>query len=234
MTDAPELTEDELPIAEAGEYVLGLMDDAARRAFEKRLLDDAPLRRHVADWEEHLVAFTEEVEPVKPRPRVWSQINTELFEAHFDQKPWWQSFGLGRAALGTALVAGLAWAVITFDLMPGGDDPAAVVQIAELAGEGAAYAAAVSLDTEGDVLILTRVSAPAASGRAHELWLLIGDTPPISLGVLPADAEARLPLAPGIRDALTGGTLAVSDEPTGGSPTGAPTGAVLAVGQVSI
>ena len=31
---------------------------------------------------------------------------------------------------------------------------------------------------------------------------------------------------------LAGGVLAISDEPDGGSPTGLPTGAVLATGQV--
>jgi anti-sigma-K factor RskA len=42
-----------------------------------------------------------------------------------------------------------------------------------------------------------------------------------------------LPLPEALRGTVAGLVLAVSDEPPGGSPTGAPTGAVLAVGQVS-
>jgi anti-sigma-K factor RskA len=55
---------------------------------------------------------------------------------------------------------------------------------------------------------------------------------PVSLGVLPADAVARIALTEQLKAALQNGTLAVSDEPIGGSTTGAPTGDVLAVGKV--
>ncbi|MEL6126646.1 MAG: anti-sigma factor [Pseudomonadota bacterium] len=54
----------------------------------------------------------------------------------------------------------------------------------------------------------------------------------VSLGVLPEEPDARISVAVALRPLLPGGTLAISDEPPGGSPTGAPTGEVLAVGAV--
>ena len=41
------------------------------------------------------------------------------------------------------------------------------------------------------------------------------------------------PALSALRAALEGAVLAISDEPTGGSPTGAPTGDVLALGEIT-
>uniref|UniRef100_A0AAN0NK60 Uncharacterized protein n=1 Tax=Yoonia rhodophyticola TaxID=3137370 RepID=A0AAN0NK60_9RHOB len=46
--------------------------------------------------------------------------------------------------------------------------------------------------------------------------------------MIPADRESLFEITPEIAVLMDGGTLAVSDEPEGGSPTGAPTGAILA------
>ena len=58
-------------------------------------------------------------------------------------------------------------------------------------------------------------------------------TLPDSLGVLPQDAASRITLPEALRGKLVGSVLAISDEPEGGSPTGAPTGAVLATGELT-
>jgi anti-sigma-K factor RskA len=52
----------------------------------------------------------------------------------------------------------------------------------------------------------------------------------VSLGLMPATGRLRLALDDRQRAALAiAANVAVSDEPPGGSPTGAPTGAVLYV-----
>jgi anti-sigma-K factor RskA len=83
------------------------------------------------------------------------------------------------------------------------------------------------------VLRLNRTEGAAAANRSLELWLIAGSDAPVSLGVLPADSAGAFVLPPAVRGKLQGGTLAISDEPLGGSPTGAPTGAVLATGQLT-
>ena len=80
---------------------------------------------------------------------------------------------------------------------------------------------------------LTRLAGEPAAGRDFELWLIEGGNAPRSLGLLPDSGPARITLPPSLASRLSGGaTLAISDEPVGGSPTGAPTGAVLALGEL--
>jgi anti-sigma-K factor RskA len=85
-------------------------------------------------------------------------------------------------------------------------------------------------DGASDRLRITRTAGRPADGRAHELWAIAGDNAPVSLGVMPADGSGAVTLPQGL--APQGLVLAISDEPPGGSPTGQPTGAVLAVGEV--
>ena len=68
-------------------------------------------------------------------------------------------------------------------------------------------------------------ASPSPTGGA-----IPGDGVPRSLGLL-ADGGGTIALPPGIAPA-PGEALAVSLEPAGGSPTGAPTGPVVASGQL--
>jgi anti-sigma-K factor RskA len=65
----------------------------------------------------------------------------------------------------------------------------------------------------------------------HELWALPANgAAPVSLGLLPQTGSRKVALDPVQAAALlAAGQLAVSREPAGGSPTGAPTGPVLIV-----
>ena len=71
-------------------------------------------------------------------------------------------------------------------------------------------------------------------GKAHELWAPPEGGAPVSLGLLPKTGEQRRVLTPAQQTALAGAKqIAVSLEPEGGSPTGAPTGPVLLVARPS-
>ena len=90
-------------------------------------------------------------------------------------------------------------------------------------------------DPASNQLDLTRTASGPREGRALEMWLIAGDNAPVSLGVWPkGQANAVLDIPADLALQMAGGVLAVSDEPEGGSPTGAPTGDVLAVGQVQL
>jgi anti-sigma-K factor RskA len=69
------------------------------------------------------------------------------------------------------------------------------------------------------------------SDQSLELWALKKDGPPASLGVIAADKLTALN-----RKTLPKDTkgLAVTLEPLGGSPSGAPTGPVLFVGELTL
>jgi anti-sigma-K factor RskA len=80
--------------------------------------------------------------------------------------------------------------------------------------------------------------APAAlvdAGHSPELWVIPAGGQPYSLGIL----HSRQTTSVAIRTAdrvrfAAGATLAVTIEPVGGSPSGKPTGAVIAQGSLTL
>ncbi len=82
---------------------------------------------------------------------------------------------------------------------------------------------------DGTVVLTALAQVDVPAGKSLELWILPpGATTPKSLGVLPA-AGRQVTLA---RMPATGTDLMVSLEPSGGSPTGAPTGPVVFAGKL--
>ena len=68
-------------------------------------------------------------------------------------------------------------------------------------------------------------------GRSAQLWSIGADATPHPLGVFDGAPGARIPIGGGNMARIAQGvTLAVSIEPKGGSPTGLPTGPVIATG----
>ncbi|RUV37751.1 anti-sigma factor, partial [Mesorhizobium sp. M7A.F.Ca.MR.148.00.0.0] len=64
-------------------------------------------------------------------------------------------------------------------------------------------------------------------------WMIEGKNPPVSMGVIPTGATAHIVVSPAAQQKLAqGAVLAVSLEPSGGSPTGQPTGPVVAAGDL--
>jgi anti-sigma-K factor RskA len=108
---------------------------------------------------------------------------------------------------------------------------AAPILVASLVGEEAPEALTVAYrpDTRQLVINPARVAAPA--NRDRQLWLIPEGQQPVSLGLVNERGVQRR-VVPAAVAALfaRGATIALSDEPTGGSPTGQPTGAVLAAG----
>ena len=72
-----------------------------------------------------------------------------------------------------------------------------------------------------------------APGTAWEMWMLPGgQAAPVSMGLITTDADQTMKLKPALAQRMEGAWgVAMSVEPAGGSPTGAPTGPVLFKGQ---
>lgn len=77
-------------------------------------------------------------------------------------------------------------------------------------------------------LTLTLIKPMPEDGQDRELWIVGEDSVPKSLGLI---AQNGLSIDPAIETA-PGRLLAVSREPKGGSPTGAPTGPIFASGKL--
>ena len=68
----------------------------------------------------------------------------------------------------------------------------------------------------------------------HELWLIPADGKPRSMGIVVPGAPNRMAVPAPMHDGMkVEATLALSVEPAGGSPSGSPTGPVIAAGKLT-
>ncbi len=247
MSDRPDKSPEAGALA--AEYVLGLLDAGDRAAFEARLASEPALVAEVRAWEGYFATMAEvEVEDVAAPARVWRAVEADLFAparatapaavSLWDRVAFWR--GLSLATTGLAALA-VVFAVlppsqppVTGDEpevpIPEGIPPGRLLMTHLIPTEGSTLGLAVTREPSG-VLQVRRVAGTATEGRAQEVWLILGEDAPISLGLLGDEPLTTItPDAEASRLFTAGAALAISDEPLGGSPTGAPTGAVLAVG----
>ena len=144
---------------------------------------------------------------------------------------------IARVGLLGPVIGGVIGAVVVLavlDRIGFMQDPAQTY-VAELTDDLDTFVVQARFDPASNQLDLTRTASGPREGRALEMWLIAGDNAPVSLGVWSkGQANAVLDIPADLALQMAGGVLAVSDEPEGGSPTGAPTGDVLAVGQVQL
>lgn len=210
MTDAP-LTPWEEDDALAAEYVLGVLALPERLSVEARLKSDTDFSARVSAWVGHFAPLNEAYATVPVPPDLLPKIESRLFPKAAAIHRGWRLWLAGAV---TAAVVGVG----VFMLMP---PTAPGTVIASLGTEGSALVYEARHD--GTHLLVTRVAGtPAPDGQTHELWAIAPGAAPVSLGLLGADPlDLEYPRPP------AGWVLAVSVEPAGGSPTGAPTGPVI-------
>ena len=145
--------------------------------------------------------------------------------------PWWTRVAFWRSFALASFAAAMAFGVTLFSPKPPALDQPIV---AVLAGPDA-QPALIATMMRGQRAMTVKVVGGAAvpPGKSLELWMLPTGAAPKSLGVIPDSGVGRiaLPAPPDVAFANVP-ALAVSLEPTGGSPTGAPTGPVLYSGKV--
>jgi anti-sigma-K factor RskA len=209
------------------EYLLGTLRGGARRRFARALREEPLVAQRLELLARTYVPRPSENLSVAPNAATWSRLKRELGLDRL-APPWYARVGPWRwaAAAIAAVVLGIGLTV----LRPA---PDAFTDLARLTGQQApAVTAALSRDHRTLALRAER-PAPAPSGASYELWLLPAEGgAPISLGVL-AGLDARIAIPAAQADRLRAGArLAVSVEPSGGSPTGAPTGPVILLGAI--
>ena len=219
----------------AAEYVLGTLRGPARRRFESLLAAHPTLREAVAHWQQHLMPLSTSVPPVEPPARVWQGIETRLFADPRNAAPampWWQRLGVWRALSGVTTAAAVAMFMVASQL-PAPQAPIVVVLGANPEAAQALNASFVaSVSADGRALVLKPLNDLSLTpGRALELWAVPAQGAPRSLGLVQSAGATTLLRAQLLRDTAA---FAVSVEPTGGSPTGAPTGPIVSVGKLQI
>lgn len=226
MTDIHSAPDDQV---EAAEYVLGLLTPDEAKQFEAQLSESPEMREDVADWREFFANMAGAVPEIAPPVAIYAAISDRLFSGKRRRR-----IALPRifeVAIGAVAAAFFAFGVIFFT-QSNLSQPNSVIATEIAAADGSVVVNAVYIVKSGELRIARESDAPA-EGRAFQLWLVAGDSAPESLGLLPEQATSSLIVPGSLRWRVQGATLAISDEPAGGSPTGAPTGAILAVGVVA-
>ena len=162
----------------------------------------------------------------------------------------WRNVATATTAIAAALVAMVATQLYAPDRLPDGLRPKVRTQVVEvkttvtppLSGQ---FVALLQKDSASPAFILTvdgasknftvrRVGATPEAGKSFELWVVSDRLQrPRSLGVIGGnDFTTRSALASYDADTVNKATYAVTVEPEGGSPTGAPTGPVVFTGKL--
>ena len=215
----------------AAEYVAGLLNPFERASFVRRLGEEPALRAEVKFWDEKLLPMTDALAPVQVPANIYAEIEKRLFSEEAKSASWFESLFFWRS-LSFASLAALVVAGALFVLSPQPQISPAQNFVAELSGPQQTLKVAMLYDGQKGEIKFNRVSGQAVSGRDFELWLIEGKNAPISLGVLPPSTSGVIKISDALKQKIAGSVLAISDEPTGGSPTGQPTGAVLASGNM--
>jgi anti-sigma-K factor RskA len=213
----------------AAEYALGVLDEAGRAAVAERVMRDRAFARLVGDWEQRLAPWAGEIAEVAPPPELWARIAAGLPTLSRSRPGLWENLAFWRNfALASALAAACL-AVVAYLGMTSQPTPL----IATIEGAGARSFVA-ALDVKRGTIAVVPASYAADATRVPELWLIPADGKPRPVGLLRADKAIALALSPELaRLAKANAVLAVSLEPPGGSPTGLPTGPVIATGKLT-
>lgn len=226
---------------EAGAYVLGLMDDGERAAFEARLATDPALRRLVAAERERFLELDLTADGLAPSDGLWNEVERGIAStpsnvvdlagrasrqsgvahqpARISRRGFWQGFA---AASILGLIGG---SVAYMQITP----PAPRLVVVLLNDQAQPVSIVETLDDKRiRVVPLTAIDVP--SDRTLQVWTLPDPaTGPVSLGLLER-VRATLLEGPELPTPKPDQLYEITLEPAGGSPTGRPTGPIIGKG----
>lgn len=222
----------------AADYVAGTLRGPARRRFEALLPAHPVLRAAVREWQARLMPLTVSLPGEKPPPQVWARIEQRIGGAPAARPGasastgWWGRLALWRGLTAVAGVAAVSLSVLLASPGPAQPPIVVVLNATGASANGAIVPASfvASISGDGRTMVtkpLQNVSLDAQ--RALELWAVPGEGAPRSLGLISAQGTTIVRKGKVLDNTAA---LAVSLEPQGGSPTGAPTGPVLWVGKL--
>ena len=222
----------------AAEHALGVLDGPERAEAERRLLADPAFAAEVEGWRWRLARLADEAAPHDPPAHVWTAIAQRL-DAGAGGVVELKLRRTLAAWRGATALAGVVAAVLAVALTwprsapaPLREPPAAPLQTASLSGTaGGSVVFVAVLDPGRRELVLTPAAVSRTAGRSPQLWVIPAGGKPVSLGLAAFALPVRIPVDAALGVA-TRRTLAVSLEPVGGSPTGQPTGPVVATGEL--
>ncbi|MFK3889240.1 anti-sigma factor domain-containing protein [Sphingomonas sp. NPDC079357] len=221
----------------AAEFVIGLLSADEVAQAEARRAQDADFAAEVAWWESRFAPLFDHYRDTVPPAYLLERIEAMLALPHVagrSKRVHWRSLAIGATggAIAASLAAWLLTPVAVVPPPPSATTPAqpAGLMVAQLAWSDKSRLPAPVAIVEpalGSVRLTRGIDAP--DDRDGQLWRIPAGGKPVSLGLLPRGDAREVRVARADLPAI-GSTLAISIEPRGGSPTGQPTGPVVAAG----
>jgi len=224
----------------ADEYVLGLLSETDIVEVEDEIERNITLATAVAEARERFLPLDTNVDPAAVSPVLWQAIEARLPEQATLEAPsiasvsprvptagndnvrsGWRSTALSAIAASLILAVGLVWSVTR------SVEPLVVAVLLNEAGEVQAVVEDFGNDT-ASIRFLADFSVP--EDKTMQVWTLPSrEMGPMSLGLLEEAHSTRLSgsTLPKPQDAQL---YEITLEQAGGSPTGRPTGPILAKG----
>lgn len=214
--------------------------DAAERALgtEPRDQESAEQRRAREEWDAKLAPLALAAPPAEPPADMFRRIERGLDDGADTAKivqlaerraRRWRAVAIGMGAVAACLAVWIAvWPIGPF-APPVAQQQNYVALVTPEGGSGPALIVDVTFPDPGSragIVTIRSLQVAAPQGRTLELWRVPAGGTPESLGLL----QDYRRFSKGDVVVEPGDTLAVSVEPPGGSPTGAPTGDVILSG----
>ena len=225
------------------EYVLGVLDADTRAEVAREVMASDEAATAVALWQRRLMPLADAIADTMPAPYVWARIHDELQldsatrattstrTGLWNNLALWHWLGIGASAVAVALLV----VVNLPPRVPVSMEANAGYLAATIQQDNGSTGWTATMDPQrGSMVVVPGTPLPFEPGKAPELWLIPAGGKPISVGMIALDKPTTITLDPALLPKLgTTALLAVSVEPPGGSPTGQPTGAVIAKGAIN-
>jgi anti-sigma-K factor RskA len=228
----------------AAEYALRLLTGDDLSKAKARAKADPDFAAAVARWRGRLAPFDAETADVTPPTGLWDRIQVAVSgrsASNDNVADLRRRLNLWRSATGAmgALAASLVL-FLAFQPRPAAEPPAQVRQpevtplVAMLGDKSAVKVVASWYPRARQLVLAVPGEMPTDTRHARELWVIPVGGKPSSLGTMPAGKQMHMRLADALAELLQhGATIAISIEPPGGSPSGTPTGPVVASGTLT-
>jgi anti-sigma-K factor RskA len=212
----------------AAEHALGMHTARVRSRFARLAREDARLRNTIEEWEARFHPLVAALPEVQPPARVWKAIQKRIarpVEGVSRALSFWRSLALLSTAAAMALV-------VYIGVAPRPDAAPYMVSVMSTPEAQPMMVATWQDEDQGELKIQILAKHVMTADTSWELWCLPGkNQPPVSLGLITTDTVQTVKLSEKeMRELAKAEALAMSVEPKGGSPTGLPTGPVLASG----
>jgi anti-sigma-K factor RskA len=219
------------------EYVLGVLSVDERREIEFAMQQDPGVVQSLVHWQARLMPLNEDLAEQTPPEHLWERVQSQLGWTSRERRAglwnslsFWRWAGLTSFVAACVLAVGLTLLVSLRDAGTPAPGTQYLVATLQRPGAGARWTATVDAQ-HGRIVVVPAQGLAIAANQSAEMWMIPAGSKPVSLGVFDTRHPSILPVAQAQLQRLTPQTtLAVTLEPHGGSPTGQPTGPVLAVG----